>query len=186
MYTYIRIWYIYLINNLNRMDELIVTKEYRNNNLDDILETELTVYSYTTDDGLPGTIIINSMVNPKLETLFDDDKLFVMDNVKTRKITLKSILESGVVSVGSTDLMETINISYPDQRICTKKPTITGLYMHGSRRRLIAEPLDTEFNYDPESDHENVEFDDDDNDNENIPGTTNMNNDMSWLCNGDK
>ena len=107
-----------------------------------------------------------------------------MEDVKTKQITLRSILESGVVSVGSTDLMETINIKYPDQRICSDKPTITGMYMHGSRRRLIAEPLDTEFNYDPESDHEQCDFDSsDDSDNGETTSKTVCN--MDWLCGKD-
>lgn len=170
-----------------------MTEETNMNNtkslLDDILDTELTIYSYVTTDNVPGTIIINSLVNPKLKTFFDDNSLFMMEDVKTKQITLRNILESGIVSVGSTDLMETINISYPDQRICSNKPTINGLYMHGSRRRLIAEPLGEKFIYDPESDHENFDFDDDlDSDHENLDNDNEIVNksnkqDMSWLCN---
>ena len=127
----------------------------------DILNTELTIYNYTTTDGSPGTIIVNSndTTNPKLRILFDENKLFIMENVTERKITLRDILEQGIVSIGSTDIMESLTICYPDSRISNKKPSVKGLYMHGSRKRLIAETLNTEFDYDPESDHEQVDFD---------------------------
>lgn len=154
--------------------------------IDDILDTKLTIFSYTTADD-PGTLIINSSVNPKLKDLFEDNSLFVMEDVKMKQITIRDILEQGVLSVGSTDLMETVSICYPDPRLINTKPLIKGLYMHGSRRRLIAEPLETEFTYDPDSDHETFNFDNDSfSDNEDVTSNNKSNYDMNWLCNDDR
>lgn len=161
------------------IDDVIISNiKDSTTSLEDILQTPLVVYSYVTTDNIPGTIIINPAVNSKLKNLFDDNKLFEMIDVKEKQITLKQILEKGIITVGSTDIMETINISYPDQRISNDPPTIKGLYMHGSRKRLIAEYLNTEFMYDPASEHEYDDFDDETNNNDSIGVKHNL----DWLC----
>jgi len=117
--------------------------------IDEILNIDLKVYSYLTNDNEVGTII----THPKLAPVFDNNKLFVMENVETKIIKLQDILTKGFISVGSVDIMDPIDIIYPliDNNI---KPCIKGKYMHGSRRRLIADQTEINFEYDPESDPE--------------------------------
>ncbi|VBB17840.1 hypothetical protein YASMINEVIRUS_303 [Yasminevirus sp. GU-2018] len=140
---------------------------------ENILDTEIVVFSYITQDNEPGTLIVNMNSNPRLEVFFERSDLLTMENVKKKKMTLRDLLLNGVVSVGSVDTMETLEISIPDKRVSTQKPSITGKFMHGSRKRLIAEPLGIEFDYYPESDHENTDFDIDDNDDDNENGEEN-------------
>lgn len=175
-----------------------------------MLNTEYKVYSYITTDNEPGAIIID----PKLEVVFNENKLFKMEDVRTKVIKLKDILEKGFVNVGSVDLMETISIRYPHAILSSSalqqgtecqpslKPLIKGIYLHGSRKRLIAEPTNINFSYDPESDRESVDFSDDDNlndddtlhieprnndndqkenDDTNDQKSSNISN-LSWLC----
>lgn len=130
-----------------------------------MLDSEYVVYSYLTLDNDPGTII----VDPKLQPVFDTDKLFKMECVKKRSITLREILEKGFLSIGSIDLMETVNITYPNKHLVegqtnVTKPLIKGMYLHGSRRRLISDPTKIDFDYDPESDHETFDFDENEDD----------------------
>lgn len=124
-----------------------------------LLDTEFTVYIYTTTDGEIGSVIVNTTANPKLADVFDNNKLFIMESYEKKVFKLRDLLQNGVLTIGSTDLMETLKIVYPDNRFYDAKPTIKGLYMHGSRKRLIAETCETEFEYEPESDHELVDFD---------------------------
>lgn len=152
--------------------------------LQDLLDTDLTVFTYVTTDNEPGTIILNTTANPNLDVIFDNNSLFAMYETKKKTIKLKDIFENGIVNFGSVDLMETLKIVYPDKRLSDVKPKIIGKYMHGSRKRLIAEPLRTEFDYDPESETEIVEFEvtDDviDDIESNKPEKTN--DDLKWLC----
>lgn len=149
--------------------------------LQNLLDTNLTIFTYVTNDTEPGAIILNTTANPNLDTIFDNNSLFTMHDTKKKIIKLRDILENGVVCFGSIDLMETIKIIYPDKRLSDDKPKIIGTYIHGSRKSLIAGPLRTEFDYDPESDPESdneivdiVGFDNNDTDNK-----TDI--DLKWL-----
>ena len=152
-----------------------------------MLNTEYKVYSYITTDNEPGTII----VDPKLEVLFDDNKLFRMEDSRTKTIKLKDILEKGFVNVGSVDLIETLSIRYPHpvlQNDDSLKPLVKGMYLHGSRKRLIGEPTNIDFSYDPESDCETVDFVDPDDQipaelsDQTIDQKPSSDPDLSWLC----
>jgi hypothetical protein len=147
---------------------------------DTILNTEVVIYAYTTNDNEPGTIILNTSVNPKLTDIFDNNILFTMHDVNKKTIRLEELFVNGIISVGSTDLMETLKICYPDPRINKNKPKITGRYMHGSRRRLIAKPLNVEFELDPASEPE-CEYNNPECEHINDPECE-YNNDLAWLC----
>lgn len=140
-----------------------------NVNISDVLDTKLKIYSYVTDDHEPGTIITPH----ELEQIFDNDVLFKMYDVSHKNISLRQLLEKGFISVGSTDIMETLDIEYPLFNT-TKKPTIKGKYMHGSRKKLILEKTGIDFTLDPESDEEinNQDF-------ENNPDKKGV--DLNWL-----
>jgi hypothetical protein len=161
--------------------------------LESILNTEYVIYSYITADHEPGTIIVDS----KLRNVFDEQKLFEMQTVSSNNIKLKDIIEKGFISVGSVDIMDTVNITYPHKYITDRtkeKPTIKGTYLHGSRRELIGETTGIDFEYDPPSELENeneyVDFDDFDNlnqsannDKDNALNTNNdTNNELTVSC----
>jgi hypothetical protein len=139
----------------------------------DLLETEFNIYSYLTQDNKPGTIIAHIDLAP----VFDKNKLFTMDDVSVKTVKLRDIIGKGFISVGSTDLMDTLDITY-----CAKnqniKPLIKGKYLHGSRKKLIAKPTQIEFEYDPVSDDEICDFNDHDHDigEQHDPGK-----DLAWL-----
>lgn len=114
-----------------------------------LLDTEYKVYSYLTIDNEPGTVITDR----RLEKVFDDNKFFTMDNVKTSIIKLRDIIEKGYISVGSVDLMDSVRIvcPHPDLNLKSK---ISGRYMHGSRKAIISNTTNIEFSYEPDSDVE--------------------------------
>lgn len=148
--------------NINEKDEQ-VERDFVKGELDDKksllnLETEYHIYSYITADNDPGTVIVDS----KLSKLFEDQVLFGMDNCsKIQTFKISDLLKRGFICAGSVDLMETLDIVYPNKKLFpNSKPKIVGKYMHGSRKRLIGEKLDIDFDYEPESDHEYVDFDD--------------------------
>lgn len=200
-------------NNVTNIDTNIDTNIKNNLNIEDLLDTEIVVFSYVTLNDEPGTIIVNTNVNASsnLETYFNCTDLFIMEKTVKKKIKLRDLLLNGVTTIGSTDTMETLQINIPDKRISSKKPSIVGKFMHGSRKHLIAVPLDIDFDYDPESEPEpdNTDFDfdiDDDviddviddiiNNNNNVANVANVDNvdnivnsnsnkktiDIDWLC----
>lgn len=121
-----------------------------------ILDTIFCVYNYMTEDYEPGTVIINK----DLSIIMDEQKLLKMDNMNVKLITLRDLLETGFVSVGSIDLMDTMKITYPCPKYSESeshlKARIEGKYMHGSRKQLIVKPTGIDFELDPsESDDEN-------------------------------
>jgi hypothetical protein len=115
-----------------------------------ILDTEFKIYNYLTTEYETGTIIAHTDLAP----IFDENKLFQMDSMQCKVIRLRDLLEKGYISVGSVDLMDSLEIIYPDKRINqpVKPPTVRGLYMHGSRRQLIGGCTKIDFEYDPPSD----------------------------------
>lgn len=115
-----------------------------------ILDTKYKIYSYITEDNEPGTII----VDPKLQNIFDNNKLFNMEKTSVKIVTLREILNKGYISIGSTDHMETLDIVHPSQLISSDKPKIIGKYMYGSRKALIGDQLGIDFLMDPESEPE--------------------------------
>ena len=116
-------------------------------NQDKLLDTKFKIYTYTTNDYEPGTII----APPNLDQAFADDNLFRMNELKTRVITLRELLEKGFISIGSTDSMETVDITYPTPGYSDSKPVIKGTYMHGSRKIMIGQKTGVEFEYEPDS-----------------------------------
>jgi hypothetical protein len=127
-----------------------------NNILDSILDTEYVVYTYLTPEYKPGAVI----VDPKFRPIFDEKHLFEMESLQSTTLKLRDILVKGFISVGSTDLMDSIDITHPHKYIVEQsgaKSTIKGRYFHGSRRDLIAKPTGIDFTYDPVSDEEKSE-----------------------------
>lgn len=120
--------------------------------IDKVLDINLIVYSYLTTDNEIGTII----THPDLSPIFDKNKLFTMDIVESKTFKLRDILSKGFVSIGSTDIMDPVDIIYPLIGN-NKKPCIRGKYIHGSRK-LIFETTNIDFTYDPESDDEVFKF----------------------------
>lgn len=123
------------------------------NDLVKMLDTEYNIYNYLTLDNESGTIIIDQ----RLDTVFKENKLFGMVKETIKTIKLKDILEKGFISIGSTDIMDPVNISCPHPLLEGLKPKITGRYMHGSRKELISKPTNINFEYDFDSDTEVVE-----------------------------
>ncbi len=120
-------------------------------NQEQLLDTEYLIYNFSTYNSEPGTII----THPDLAIIFDENKLFKMDNVNVKTIRLRDIIEKGFITIGSTDIMETLDITYPNPALNNKnKPTIKGKYIHGSRKELITYPTGIDFIYDPESEIE--------------------------------
>jgi hypothetical protein len=150
----------------------------KTNDIDTLLDTEFTVFSFITDDYEPGAVITRS----ELRKVFDENSLFNMNFVKSRSIKLRQLLTEGVITVGSVDTMETLTIVYPDQRVSQVKPVIKGRYMHGSREILISEKVNIHFDLDPASDHEYEDFEPDEavntdnNDKQKTQGV-----DLDWL-----
>jgi hypothetical protein len=124
-----------------------------------LLDSEYHMYSYMTAENEQGSIIVDSIMSK----LFEDQALFEMDKSDVKKFTLRDLLQKGFISSGTIDIMEPIEIVYPNRTLFPgTKPKIIGKYMHGSRRSLIGEKLNVDFDYDPESDHEYVDYNDDD------------------------
>jgi len=125
------------------------------NDLVKMLDTEYNIYNYLTLDNESGTIIIDQ----RLDTVFKENKLFGMVKETIKTIKLKDILEKGFISIGSTDIMDPVNISCPHPLLEGLKPKITGRYMHGSRKELISKSTNINFEYDFDSDTEVIEED---------------------------
>jgi hypothetical protein len=146
--------------------------------VEQILDAEYKVYNYLTDTGNEsGTII----VHPDLSIVFDENKLFSMNDVSTKIIKLRDLIENGFISVGSTDIMDNLQIQYPHPvlaRSTMVKPNIKGIYMHGSRKQLIAGPTNIVFDYDPVSDGE---YDTEDNENINANEDNNISYDSNFI-----
>lgn len=141
--------------------------------VDQILDTEYLVYSYKTVDDEPGSIICD----PSLEPVFQNNVPLEMCESNYKIFKLRDLINNGFVSVGSTDLMETIKIRVPNKTIHpSTRPKIVGRYMHGSRKRLFADRTGLDFEYEPESDNETVEFDEVED-----PGSTSSTG-LEWLC----
>lgn len=153
-------------------------------NLNDILDTKIDIITYLTEGGDIGTLLINTSSNSKLTSMFEEGKLFEMDSVVKKTITLRDIFTKGVIPNGSTDIFDSVTIEYPDIRLCDNKPTITGTFMHGSRKKLIGDYLETDFVYQPPSDSDsnsdsdsdsNVNNDNNDVHNNNVNNNNNIN-----------
>jgi len=150
-------------NNKDNNNDNNNNKDNNNNNkvlLESILDTEYIVYTYLTPDYKPGAVI----VDPKFRPIFDEKNLFEMESLKSTTIKLRDVLKKGFISVGSTDLMESIDITHPHKYIVEQsgaRSVIKGRYFHGSRRELIAEPTGIDFTYDPVSDNESEDKSDD-------------------------
>jgi hypothetical protein len=152
----------------------------KNNNIDleSLLNSEYHIYSYVTADHEPGTVI----VDPALSDLFGKQILFEMDQCSSvKKFKLKELLQTGLVSAGSVDLMETLTINYPNKIFSPEsKPKIIGKYVHGSRKRLIGDKLNIDFEYEPKSAHKHFDFDfDDSNTNSNESESKSIS--LDWL-----
>ncbi len=120
--------------------------------LNKILDTPFCIYNYTTVDYQSGTIVINK----DLSAIMDKQTLFDMNNVSVKSVTIRELLETGFVGVGSVDLMDTIKITYPssswitaNQNVYKQTPKIEGKYLHGSRKKLIIDPTGIDFELDP-------------------------------------
>lgn len=74
-----------------------------------IMNVKFNIYSYVTPDNKPGTLI----VHPDLSKPFDEQRLFDMDEVELKEVSLLDILEKGFIKIGSTDIMEDMDIEYP-------------------------------------------------------------------------
>jgi len=117
---------------------------------DKLMNTEFKVYCYNTIDEEPGTIIINNNIS----NIFNKNTLFEMDKQCFRTFKLGDLLKQGMITVGSTDIMETLTIQYPDPSyvemgLSNDKPKIKGKYLHGSRNQLISIPTKTDFILEP-------------------------------------
>lgn len=121
----------------------------------DILDTKFTIYTYTTESDEIGTIIINT----KIDGVIKDNNLFEMVNPVSKTITLRELLEKGFVKLGSTDIMESLDITYPDKAFSNDKPIIKGKYLHGSRKDLISNRVDVDFICDPPSEEDTADYD---------------------------
>lgn len=73
------------------------------------MDVKFKIYSYITPDHEPGTLI----VHPDLSNPFDTQKLFEMDCLVVKEISLQDILEKGFIKIGSTDMMDDMDIEYP-------------------------------------------------------------------------
>lgn len=81
-----------------------------------------------------------------------------MESLQSTTVKLRDVLVKGFISVGSTDLMDSIDIIHPHKYIVEQsgdRSVIKGRYFHGSRRDLIAKPTGIDFLYDPVSEDEN-------------------------------
>jgi len=119
---------------------------------DRILQTKFIIYNYITEDNESGTII----TRPEMKDVFETNLLFVMENRQSKEFTLKELLESGQISCGSVDTMETLNMSMP--LIGEGRMIIKGLHMHRSRQ-AISKLSGIQFEMDPESEDDLVPFD---------------------------
>jgi hypothetical protein len=106
------------------------------------MDTKFTIYNYSTDDGLTGSLIVRT----ELCKLFDENTLFDMKNVSKKTVTLNELLTKGYMSVGSTDTMEPLDLEYNNDILKVK-----GLCIHGSRKELIGNKLGLETVYEPEN-----------------------------------
>lgn len=127
--------------------------------LERILDTELVLSTYITDDNEPGAILAHKDLK---EISTDKNKMTKMNQNDHKIIKIRDILQKGFINVGSLDEMETLKITYPIPNTINKesdKPIIKGTYMHGSRKQYISDPTGIDFLNDPESDNELYELD---------------------------
>lgn len=131
--------------------------------MENLLNTELYLYSYVTPEGIPGSIITHDKMNKLFNN--NDSNVIEMDNKSITVFTLKDLLLKGFIKSGSTDLIENLDFNYPilDRNnglgIQVENPKINGKYMHGSRTRIFNESTGIDFDLNPESDREEVDWD---------------------------
>ena len=109
-----------------------------------IMKVKFKVYTYITPEHEPGTLI----VHPDLTTPFDEKRLFEMDDLVVNEISLADILRKGFIKLGSTDIMEDMDIEYPlVPNEVYKKNRITGKHWDYTPRQ-VADMIGLEFDVD--------------------------------------
>lgn len=95
------------VSNMSNLEETVV--DFNTLPLSSVMNVKFKIYSYITPDHEPGALI----VHPDLVHPFDTQKLFEMDEVVVKEISLFDILKKGFIKIGSTDTMDKMDIEYP-------------------------------------------------------------------------
>jgi hypothetical protein len=120
---------------------------------------QFTLYTYTTLMGKHGTIILSEYASKKLEKLIEQNKLVEMESFDKCTFSLGELLTKGIIINGCSDLIDSLQITLPDNKYTDEKPKINGKFLHGSRKELFRDLSDVDFTYEPESEVEEVEED---------------------------
>jgi hypothetical protein len=127
-----------------------------------LLNVKFKVYTYVTPEHDPGTLIIH----PNLAAPFDNQKLFEMDKLVVNEISLRDILEKGFIKFGDTDVMEDMDIHYPQIPNSTyTENRIVGKHMYVSPLAVSAMIENVEFKVDEHIDFETDSDNSDDSEN---------------------